>query len=95
MYRVTKDGKVLTIASNLIRVTHQSNGVNIIDPNGPGVVVGGTLYNLPGYEYVQVEEINDVRQLIDEIAADSSTMSDIRMALVELASLIPGGTDNG
>ena len=91
MYKVTKDGKVLTITSKLTHVKAQSNGVNIIDPNGPGVVIDGTIYNLPGYENVQIEEVMDDRYLINEIIAKSATTDDIYVALAELGNLIAGG----
>ena len=92
MYKVTKDGKVLTIAAKLLRVKHQANGVNVIDPEGPGVIVGGTIYNLPGHETVTVEDCSgDVRGLLDEVVADGDTANDIYLALAELGELLGGG----
>ena len=51
MYKVTKDGKVLTVVSELRHCLMQSNGVPIStkDENAPGIIVGGKIYNLPGY----------------------------------------------
>lgn len=95
MYKVTKDGQILTVTEKLLWCRMQSNGVVVIDKDGEGVVVNGTIYNLPGYETAMVEEFNDVRGLIGEIQAGSATTEDVYMALAELGQLVAGGVDNG
>ena len=96
MYKITKEGKVLTVTDRLLRCKRQSNGVNVIDPEGEGVIVNGTIYNLPGYETAVIEDCSgDVRELIGEIQAGSATTEDICMALAELGQLVAGGADNG
>ena len=99
MYKITKDGKVLAITDRLWRCKMQTNGVPVVakedDTNAPGVIVNGTIYNLPGYETAVIEEFSDVRALINEIQAGSATTEDICMALAELGQLVAGGVDNG
>ena len=96
MYKVTKSsGEVISIASRLVRCKDQPNGVKIIADDGPGIIVNGTFYNLPGCEAVTVEEFTDDRALIGEIQAGSSTTEDVYMALAELGQLVAGGADNG
>lgn len=95
MYKIVKDGKVLTITDRLLRCKRQANGVNVIEDDGEGVIVNGTIYNLPGYETVVIEEPGDVRELIGEIQAGSATTEDVYMALAELGQLAAGGVDNG
>lgn len=91
MYKVSKDGKTLTIASKLLHCRMQSNGVPVIDETGTGVIVGGTIYNLPGYETAEVEDLsNDIRKPIDDIVADGTTANDIYLALAELGDLVGG-----
>lgn len=91
MYKVMKDGKVLTIADRLLRCKRQSNGVNVIAGDGEGVIVGGTIYNLPGYETVVIEDVSgDIRKPIDDIVADGMTANDIYLALAELGELLGG-----
>lgn len=99
MYKVTKDGKVLTVASRLTRCKMQSNGVAVIadddDKTAEGIVVNGTIYNLPGYETAVVETFGDDRPLLGEVIAGSATTEDVYMALAELGQLVAGGADHG
>ena len=97
MYKVTKDGKILTVASELRCCKMQSNGVPILtdDKYAAGIVVDGKIYNLPGYETAIVERMDDDRPVIGDIMADSDAANDIYMALAELGNLIAGGADNG
>lgn len=92
MYKITKDGELLTITSKLLRCKRQSNGVIVLADDGDGIIVNGTIYNMPGYETVKVEDFSgDIRKPIDDIVADGDTANDIYLALAELGELIGGG----
>ena len=97
MYRVTKDGKILTVVSELQHCRMQSNGVPVRtdDENAPGIIVDGKIYNLPGYETATVEKMEDDRPVIGDIVADSDAANDIYMALAELGNIVAGGVNNG
>lgn len=97
MYKVTKDGEVLTVASELRRCKMQSNGIPILtdDKDAAGIVVDGKIYNLPGYETAIVDYMGDDRPVIGDIMADSDAANDIYMALAELGNIVAGGVGNG
>ena len=95
MYKVTKDGQVLTIATGLPRCKMQPNGVPVLDKDGAGIIVGGRIYNLPGYPAAAVEHTEDDRPVIGDIVADSAAANDIYLALAELGQLVAGGADRG
>lgn len=66
MYKLIKNGQVMAVKPTLLRCKLQSNGVIIIAPDGDGLIVDDTIYNLPGHEYLEVEEVADIRELLHE-----------------------------
>lgn len=90
MYRIKKGDELLAVTAELTRCTMQENGTVKRDPNGAGIIYGGTIYNLPGYDTVTVERRDDARAVIDDLLNGSNTTEDIMLAIAELGSIVAG-----
>lgn len=90
MFKIIKDGKTLGVTDTLLRCATQKNGKTVIDANGPGIIWGGQIYNLPGHETVLVEQTHDVRLLVEEMIGESQTATDLMLAIAELGQIVGG-----